>query len=93
MTQTNVNALYHLLPGKIEHKTVSVHLHVKYLQLHPHKVIYDQVENLGYSLALYSFDVIVDFASLTCSIVSTIPCMKEKITLARCCGNGTQGFF
>ncbi len=76
-----------------KHKTVSVHLHDKYLQLHPLEVAHGQVENLGYSLALYSFTVTVDLLRLTCSIVSMIPCMKGKITPGRCCGNGTQGFF
>lgn len=73
--------------------TVSYHLNDKYIQLHPLKVLYEQAKNLGCSLALYSFTVIVDPLNLSSSIVSMIPCMKEKITPGRCCGNGTQGFF
>lgn len=75
------------------YKTGSVNLRDKYLQLHPLKVVHNQVENLGYSHALYSFAVTIDFLRLTCSIVSMILRMKRKITQGRCCGNGTHGFF
>lgn len=60
------------------YKTVSVHLHDKYLQLHPLKMVYDQVEHMGYSLALYSFAVTEDSPRLTRSIDSMIPCNEEE---------------
>ncbi len=38
----------------------SVLLHDKQLQLHTLKAVYEQVENLGYSLGLYPFTVTTD---------------------------------
>lgn len=64
-----------------KYKTVSVHLHDKCLRLRPLKGVYDRTENLGYSLALYSFSfVTIDLPKL---------CVKRKITQGLCCGKGT----
>ena len=57
------------------YKTVSVHLHDKYLRLLPLRMVYDQVENLGYGLALYSFVVTEDSPRLTRSM---IPCNEME---------------
>lgn len=57
------------------------------------KVVYDLAENLCHGFAFYSFAVTIDLSRHASSIVSMISCIKGKITLGRCHGFWTQGFF